>query len=394
MGRTATAPSLSAFEPSELASELQAFGLRWPSSAGHGLARAGGAGPSDHKAVLVGGHTVMVPILNHAAAGSPYAAEVDEQGRAQLYRNGTWLAELAFPREPRFYARQTADGVPYYKIATLHGTDVLATTVLQTCTRYGNRETSCQFCAIGASLARKATIAEKTPAQLAEVAKVAVELDGVRHMVMTTGTPGTPDRGARVLADCAQAIRDEVDLPLQAQCEPPADFAWFERLHQAGVDSLGLHLEAVTERVRARIMPGKAEVPIGVYMEAFEAAVDTFGWGQVTTYILAGLGDTEEEILAMCRRLIGLGVYPFVVPFVPIKGTPLERHPAPSPVLMESVLSELSRLLDLAGLSSSRIKAGCGRCGACSTLASREALARERRMHLLRETPDREVLRA
>ena len=54
-----------------------------------------------------------------------------------------------------------------------------------------------------------------------------------------------------------------------------------------------------------------------------------FGRGQVTTYLLAGLGDTREAILAMCERLIALGVYPFVVPFVPIAGTPLESHPAP-----------------------------------------------------------------
>jgi len=347
--------------------------LRWHSDAGPGLLRSGGAGPTDHKAVSVGGHTVMVPILSHASSQSPYEALVDARGMAQLYRNGTWVAELSFPAVPRFYGRKTEDGIPYFKIATLHASDVLATTVLQTCTRYGHRETSCQFCSIGASLARKATIAEKTPAQLAEVAKAAVELDGVRHMVMTTGTPATSDRGARVLSDCAEAIRLAVDLPLQAQCEPPADFAWFERLHQAGVDSLGLHLEAVTEEVRARIMPGKAEVPLAVYMEAFEAAVDVFGFGQVSTYILAGLGDSPADILAMCRRLVGLGVYPFVVPFVPILGTPLEHHPAPSAPMMEALLSELSELLQRGGLRSQDIKAGCGRCGACSTLRAREA---------------------
>ena len=363
------------------------MGVRWPLDEGSGLSRTGGAGPSDHKAVRIGGHTVMVPILNHASASSPFSAEIDAAGKAQLFKGETWLTELSFPAVPRFYERQTADGIPYFKIATLHSNDVLATTVLQTCTRYGHRETSCQFCAIGASLARKATVAEKTPAQLAEVAKAAVELDGVRHMVMTTGTPATSDRGARVLSDCAAAIRQAVDLPLQAQCEPPDDFSWFERLREAGVDSLGLHLEAVTERVRARIMPGKAEVPISVYLEAFEAAVDTFGWGQVSTYILAGLGDTEEEIITMCRRLIGLGVYPFVVPFVPIKGTPLEYQPTPSPALLESVLSELARMLSESGLSSQDIKAGCGRCGACSTLRAREgdAMARRDRASTSRE---------
>lgn len=356
----------------EILSELQALGMRWLDGSGPGLARAGGAGPSDHKAVTIANQTVMVPILNHASARSPYVARV-EGDYALLSRGDVFVAELGFPKKPRFYERSTAEGIPYWKIATLHGNDVLATTVLQTCKRYGNRATSCQFCAIGQSLAAKSTIAEKTPAQLAEVAKAAVELDGVRHMVMTTGTPQTDDRGAHVLADAARAIRAAVDLPLQAQCEPPADFAWFARLAEAGVDSLGLHMEAVTEEVRQRIIPGKAEVPVSVYLEAFSAAVSVFGRGQVSSYILAGLGDSRAAILDMCERMIELGVYPFVVPFVPIAGTPLAHHPTPEPAFMASLLADLSALLESANLRSTEIKAGCGRCGACSSLKAREA---------------------
>jgi radical SAM protein (TIGR04043 family) len=351
--------------------------MRWVDPSGPGLSRHGGAGPSDHKAVTLGAETVMVPIFTQTARESPYSAEVRGAGdTALLFRSGVRVAEIAFPRTPKFYGLFTAEGTPYWKIATLHARDVLATTVLQTCTRYGNRETSCQFCAIGQSLARRATLAEKTPAELAEVAKAARDLDDVGHVVLTTGTPATPDRGARVLADCASAIRDAAGLPVQAQCEPPDDFGWFERLADAGVGSLGMHLEAVTERVRREIMPGKAEVPIATYLEAFAAAVDVFGRGQVSTYILAGLGDTEEEILEFCGKLVGLGVYPFVVPFVPIAGTPLERHPAPRPEFMQSLLATLALLLAQANMSSSDIKAGCGRCGACSTLRAREARAR------------------
>jgi radical SAM protein (TIGR04043 family) len=360
----------------ELASELQALGMRWTDPEGPGLSRHGGAGPSDHKAVTVAGQTVMVPIFTHAAHRSPYAAEVTANGAsAWLLKNGERVAELDFPKTPRFYALSTADGIPYWKIATLHARDVLATTVLQTCTRYGNRETSCQFCAIGQSLAKKATLAEKTPAMLAEVACAARELDGVTHVVLTTGTPGTPDRGASVLADSARAIRAASGLAIQAQCEPPADFSWFDRLARAGVDSLGMHLEAVSEPVRHRIMPGKAEVPIAVYWKAFAAAVRVFGRAQVSTYVLAGLGDSRAQILDFCERAIELGVYPFVVPFVPIAGTPLEHHPPPAPEFVQDLLSELARLLARGGMRSTDIKAGCGRCGACSSLRAREAVA-------------------
>jgi len=357
----------------EIVSELQALGMRWLDQSGPGLSRAGGAGPSDHKAVTIANQTVMVPILNHASRRSPYAAQVLGD-YALLLREGEQIAVLAFPKKPRFYERSTEGGVPYWKIATLHGQDVLATTVLQTCIRYGNRATSCQFCAIGQSLAAKSTIAEKTPAQLAEVAKAAVELDSVQHLVMTTGTPQSDDRGARVLADAARAVRAAVALPIQAQCEPPADFVWFSRLAQAGVDSLGLHLEAVSEEVRRRIIPGKAEVPVSFYLEAFAAAVRVFGRGQVSSYILAGLGDSREIIVDMCERMIALGVYPFVVPFVPIAGTPLADHPTPEPAFMANLLSDVARLLARSDLRSSDVKAGCARCGACSSLKAREAL--------------------
>ncbi len=359
----------------ELLTELQALGLRWVDPGGPGLVRVGGAGPSDHKAIRVAGQTVMVPIQTHASSRSPYVARVPEGARwAVLERDGERLGEIEFPPPPHFYLRTTKEGIPYWKIATLHASDVLATTVLQTCTRYGNRRTACQFCAIGQSLSAKRTIAEKTPEQLAEVARAAVELDGVRHMILTTGTPATEDRGAAVLCEAARAIAQATDLPMQAQCEPPADFGWFRRLSDAGIASLGMHLEAVTEPVRRAIMPGKAEVPISVYFEAFAAAVEVFGRGQVSTYILAGLGDPPEAIVEVSGELARLGVYPFVVPFVPIGGTPLEDHPTPEPTMMRQLVGEIAALLDDHGLRSQRVKAGCARCGACSTLRSHEAL--------------------
>jgi radical SAM protein (TIGR04043 family) len=137
----------------------------------------------------------------------------------------------------------------------------------------------------------------------------------------------------------------------------------------AGIDTLGMHLEVVTPELRARIMPGKAGVPISRYLESFEASVGVFGRGQVSTYILAGLGDTREAILSMCEKLVEIGVYPFVVPFVPISGTPLEDHAPPSPEFMRSVLAPLGTMVSAAKMRSADIKAGCGKCGACSSLS-------------------------
>lgn len=360
----------------DLINELQTKGARLMNpGAGH-ESRRGGAGPTDHKAVTLGGHTVMVPVHTAPAFQSPYVIDTPEgqDGEARVLRDGTEVGRIRFPGRPKFYDLTTADGIPYSKIAVLHGRDVLATTVLQTCIRYESRKKTCQFCAIGQSLAAGRTLAHKTPAQLAEVAKAAVELDSVKHMVLTTGTPKGADRGAKVLADSARAIRAAVDLPIQAQCEPPEDDIWHQRMFDAGVDTLGMHLEAVTPEVRQRIMPGKASVPLEKYFSSFEAAVKVFGRGQVSTYILAGLGDTSQAILEISEKLVAMGVYPFVVPFVPVSGTPLESHPAPTSDFMAAILQPLSRMTMDGGMDASSIKAGCGKCGACSALSIYEKL--------------------
>ncbi len=357
----------------QLITELQSLGLRLEDNEIGVSGRHGGAGPSDHKALTLAERTVMIPIANAMAYSSPFvASRPDMQGISVIRRDGHAVANIIFPRQPRFYDLQTTDGVPYSHIATLHSADVLATTLLQSCIRYGNRKTSCQFCAIGQSFEAGKTILRKTPEQIAEVARAAVELDGVKHMVMTTGTPNITDRGAAILCESAYAVKAAVDLPIQGQCEPPDDNIWFERMKAAGIDSLGMHLEAVTAEVRARIMPGKASVPLERYMNAFDEAVAVFGRGQVSTYILAGLGDTPAAILKVSDQLITKGVYPFVVPFVPITGTPLADHPAPTPGFMAQILPQLGAMLKQANLLSHEMKAGCAKCGACSALASYE----------------------
>ncbi len=365
----------------QLITELQSHGLKLITDEQGASGRKGGAGPSDHKAVIIEGTTVMVPIFNSSAAESPYTVtrnssvallEHSPIEPLVLERDGEAISEIHFPEQPKFYSLSTADGIPYWKIALLHSRDVLATTVLQTCMRYNDAATSCQFCAIGQSLEAGRTIARKTPAQLAEVAEAAVRLDGVKHLVMTTGTPNTSDRGSAYLTECAKAIKAKVDLPIQAQCEPPDDFIWFDRMKAAGVDSLGMHLEAADPQVRAKIMPGKASVPLDYYFQAFEAAVQVFGWGQVSTYLLAGLGDSLETLLDMSDRLIQMGVYPFVVPFVPITGTPLANHPAPKSEFMFTLYEKVGGMLKRSGMSSAEIKAGCAKCGACSALANFE----------------------
>lgn len=356
-------------ELGRLVTELQVHGVADPALPGN-RGRRGGAGPSDHRALTIDGATVMVPVYNSVSQASPYILDADDRGAVTLAdRQAGTLSAVDVTSEPAFYRYSTADGIPYRSIALLHGRDVLATTLLQTCIRFRDRTDSCQFCAIEQSLEDSRTLVRKTPEQVAEVAEAAVHLDGVKQLVMTTGTPNSDDRGARLMAETAAAVRRRVSIPIQAQCEPPEDPIWYVRMKEAGVDSLGMHLEVVEPEVRQRILPGKSEISVEQYYRAFEQAVAVFGRGQVSTYLLAGLGDSAESLIHCSEKLIALGVYPFVVPFVPISGTPLEHHPAPSTDFMVEVYSAVAAQLRDSDISSDAMSAGCAKCGACSALS-------------------------
>jgi radical SAM protein (TIGR04043 family) len=374
---------LPAVTPSLLA-ELQAAGVVAEAPAA-GVGRRGGAGPSDHRALTLGASTVMVPMRDGSGGRTPFRLRVvpasdapaaGQPAQALLLRGDETLAAVELPAPPRFYALTTADGVPFWKIALLHSRRVLASTVLQSCVRYADPARACQFCAIGTSLREGRTLARKSPAQLAEVTAAAVRLDGVEQVVLTTGTPASADRGAAHLGACAAAIKQAVPgLPVQVQCEPPEDFAWFARLRAAGADTLGLHLEVVDPVVRAAVIPGKAEIPVPRYFEAFAAAVAVFGRGQVSSYLIAGLGDDPASLVDAARRMLELGVYPFVVPFVPIAGTPLADRRPPDAATMLAIYERVGRLTAAHGLRGADMKAGCGKCGACSTVGVHEACA-------------------
>jgi radical SAM protein (TIGR04043 family) len=355
----------------DLFNDLQCQGLRWEGDLG--LSRKGGAGPSDHKALSLEGQTRMIPVLNLAAQHSPYTGrQHPETGEILLLKDSRPVAVLTAPKRPKFYDLYTAEGVSYQQIATLHSHDVLASTVLQHCIRMNDPATACQFCAIDQSLKSGQTLLRKRPEQLAEVAKAAVLLDGVTQMVLTTGTPASADRGAAMLCDSLKAIKAQVDLPIQVQCEPPEDLIWLQHLHDAGAVSIGMHLEAVTEPVRQRMMPAKAKVGLELYFAAFAAAVNIFGRGQVSTYILVGLGDSEQAIVAISQRLAKMGVYPFVVPLVPIAGTALQYQPKPEQALMQRLYQKIGAILRRYGLNSQSTQAGCAKCGACSSLKAYE----------------------
>lgn len=324
--------------------------------------RMGGAGPSDDGHLRLGGLAAALPM----SPDSPFSL-VD----GRLHGPGGLILELEVEpvERPAFYDLCFEDGTPYPAVARLHGTSVLASTVIQTCTRYTLEQTRCRFCAIEQSLDGGRTPAVKSPEQLVEVARAAVALDGVEQVVLTTGTTPGSDRGAAHLVRVVTALHAALPrLPVQVQVEPPADLAWLRRLHDAGATAIGIHVESLDEAVRRRWTPGKAEVSIERYEQTWREAVRVFGRNRVSTYVLLGLGEEPAATVEGCRRLVAMGVYPFVVPFRPMAGTLAADVPAPDGTYVADVTRRVAELLVEAGMRGVDQGAGCAACGACGLL--------------------------
>jgi len=103
-------------------------------------------------------------------------------------------------------------------------------------------------------------------------------------------------------------------------------------LAEGGVDRISIALDAATEEIFDKI---KGRIAGGPYVwekqrEALREAVKIFGEGDITTHLIVGLGETEEEMVRIIQWCVDLGVHPGLFAFTPISGTLLEKCSQPS----------------------------------------------------------------
>jgi radical SAM protein (TIGR04043 family)/putative N-acetyltransferase (TIGR04045 family) len=289
------------------------------------------------------------------------------QGGWTLFR-GDELIDLpvALPSEPLFYRKSTAEGIPYRKIALMHGVDCLASTVLQACCYWGTRS-ACRFCGVGLSWKAGRTVLRKESGLLADVAREARKA-GAAHVTLTAGSTRERHLELQRFREVARAIRQAAGLPVHVQVMPPITTRQMEMLRDSGVASIGIHLESFDPAVLKKMAPCKASIPLDEYVRAWEGAVAVFGRSQVSSFLLMGLGESPQSLLQGCERLASMGVYPYLVPFRPIPGTLLAHRKPIRPERAKETYREAARILEAQGLRWQDVRAGCVRCRGCSAL--------------------------
>jgi biotin synthase len=127
-----------------------------------------------------------------------------------------------------------------------------------------------------------------------------------------------------------KAIRDLSKVPISVSCQPLGHQDML-KLSRVGVNRVSIALDAVTKNLFDSIKGS----PIGgtydwdEHMNALEQALVIFGQGNVTTHLIAGLGENEEEIIRTIQKCVDMGIYPALFAFTPIEGTKMADRSQP-----------------------------------------------------------------
>ncbi|MFB0543603.1 MAG: radical SAM protein [Candidatus Bathyarchaeia archaeon] len=134
-------------------------------------------------------------------------------------------------------------------------------------------------------------------------------------------------------------------------CTPPLPRERSVELLNLGVDRVCFALDAATPSVFEKVKGNNVRGPYRweSHWEVLHEALEVFGSGRVTTHLIAGIGETEEELLGTTQRLRDLGVYPSLFAFTPIAGTKMAEHPRPQVSSYRRV--QVGRYLIVEGLS-------------------------------------------
>ncbi len=192
---------------------------------------------------------------------------------------------------------------------------------------------NCSFCPqareskSSTQLLSRVTWPTHSVADVVEALKKAVEQKKIRRVCIQA--INYPEVFNDIYAVVRQ-IKQQMTVPVSVSCQPK-NRVDIENLKHAGVDRLGIALDAATQAIFDRV---KGKDAGGCYkwdnqFRMFSVAQSVLGEGNVSTHVIVGLGETEKEAVEVIQRCIDMGVLPALFAFTPVRGTALEHNLPP-----------------------------------------------------------------
>jgi len=128
-------------------------------------------------------------------------------------------------------------------------------------------------------------------------------------------------------------LRNETLLPISVLTNPTIlNGEDLVAMKSAGVDKIGIALDLATpdlfDKFRGRGVSGPHEWE--KYWDIITAGLEIFGASHVGVHLMAGMGETERDMVSLMERLERMGVVTHLFSFLAEKGSRLAHRPQPS----------------------------------------------------------------
>ncbi len=192
---------------------------------------------------------------------------------------------------------------------------------------------NCSYC----GLARERVAEERT------FIHVAWPVRSMADIIERLNSTGVARRSCISMVTHARARDDTLSLARRLVAETPqpvsvllapsiTDKSYLHQLEQAGVDKIGIAIDAATEELFDRHRGNEARGPHrwDTYWQRFGEAVEVFGSGRVGSHFIVGLGEREEDLVRCFQRVRDQGGVNHLFSFFPEAGSALEELRPPA----------------------------------------------------------------
>ena len=232
----------------------------------------------------------------------------------------------------------------------------------------------CKFCS-SRRLEKKVT-KNLTPDKIVQMIIDASGRPDFKAVALTSAVVKDPSTTVEKMIYIVKRVREELGASIPIGVEPYVDdLVQIDRLKEAGADEIKLNLETWDRGIFVKVC---GEMDQDWIIEALEHSIKVFGRGKVSSNIIIGMGESDENVLEGVERLARMGV---VATLRPLRLNDLNRKDMERSLGKLRPLSE-ERLLHLAkehkrilkenGLSTLTFETMCNACTCCDIVPFRD----------------------
>jgi biotin synthase-related radical SAM superfamily protein len=212
--------------------------------------------------------------------------------------------------------------------------DALPTTVYLLTYHEGKCSANCGFCPQARTSTSRADMLSRVTWPVFSTQKVIASIGSAAEQGSVQRVCIQAINYPTVFSDLVGLVTDlkaQVKVPVSVSCQP-LNKEQMKKLAEAGVDRVSIALDAATPELFEKV---KGSAVQSSYMwetqrQTLKEAVQVFGKNSVSTHLIVGLGENEQQVTETLQWCVDNGVCPSLFAFTPILGTALGRLPQPS----------------------------------------------------------------